>query len=101
MHTAMCCDTETVPHVQRTREHIRACVNDATIRDTSLLIKASRTIEQQMVCAGFEVRASCSTLFQHCLEPLGFIVAHGVMRSPTSGFGNPAVYIIGLAAVHA
>ena len=51
MHTAMCCDVETVPHAQRIREQIRTWANDATIRDTSLLIEARRAIEHQMVCA--------------------------------------------------
>ena len=34
---------------QRIREQIRTWANDATIRDTSLLIEARRAIEHQMV----------------------------------------------------
>ena len=35
--------------MQRIREQIRAWANDATIRDTTLLLEARRAIEHQMV----------------------------------------------------
>ena len=48
---SMRCDSKIVSHAQRIREQIRTWANDATIRDTSLLIEARRAIEHQMVRA--------------------------------------------------
>ena len=44
---------------QRIREQIRTWANDATIRDTSLLIEARRAIEHQMVWFSHTLILAC------------------------------------------
>ena len=51
--------------VQRIREQIRTWANDATIRDTTLLIEARRAIEHQMVGAWHAINVAHSYVCSH------------------------------------